>query len=61
MAASRPAQGRNSNPIKPPRPAYKSDAGPVIKSRGTVSNPKDTGAWRLKRLVTDETPKVTKR
>jgi hypothetical protein len=61
MAASRPAQGRNSIPVKPPRAAYKKDDAPVIKSRGTVSNPKDTGAWRTKRLVTDATPKVTKR
>lgn len=57
---SRPNQG--AAPIrKPSRPAYKADRAPVVKSRGTVSDPKDTGAWKLGRLVADETPKLVQR
>lgn len=56
---SRPAQGNNSSaPLRRPRPAYKADAAPVVKSRGSVSHPKDTGRWAPKRLVQDATPTV---
>jgi hypothetical protein len=57
---SRPAQGA-AQIRKPPRSAYKADAAPVVKGRGTVSNPKDTGAWKLGRLVPDATPRVVQR
>lgn len=54
----RPAQGHNSIAKTGGRSAYKPDAAPVVKSRGSVSHPNDTGNWRLKRLVSDETPHV---
>jgi hypothetical protein len=62
MARSRPAQGANSlNPKRPSRPAYKSDAAPVVKSVGTLSKPVPNRWGTLKRLVADETPKVVQR
>lgn len=54
----RPAQGHNSIVKTGGKTAYKADAAPVIKSRGSVSHPNDTGNWRLKRLVADETPRT---
>lgn len=59
---SRPAQGNNSKPRKPARPAYRSDAAPVVVSSGSVSRPKSvTGRFRGTRLVADATPRVVSR
>lgn len=60
MARSRPAQGK-AQIRKPPRPAYKADKAPVIKSRGTLSKPKDTGTWQPGRLAPDATPTIVQR
>lgn len=60
--ASRPAQG--VAPVrKPPRPAYKSDAAPVVVNAGSLSKPRPVNSGRLKgkRLVPDATPKVVQR
>ena len=57
---SRPAQGNNSNkPHNRPRPAYRSDAAPVVVGRGTLSRPKSAGArFKGTRLAPDATPKI---
>lgn len=61
MARSRPAQGP-ARIRKPSRPAYKSDAAPVVVSTGTVSHPKHIpNQFNGKRLVPDATPKVVQR
>lgn len=59
--ASRPAQGDNSRPVKPPRPAYKGDPAPKVVSRGTVSNPAKPSAWRPGTLAQDAPPKIVQR
>lgn len=59
--ASRPAQGNNSTPRKPPSAAYQADPAPKVVSRGTVSNPTKLPAWRPGTLAADQTPRIVQR
>jgi hypothetical protein len=57
---SRPAQGNNSTPVKPPRLSFESDSGalgPVV-GRGTVSRPTPLKRWSPK---AQSAPKITRR
>jgi hypothetical protein len=55
---SRPAQGVNRNPRKPPRAAYVPEPAPKVVSQGTVSKPKKPAAWRPGTLPKNATPKI---
>lgn len=57
---SRPAQGRNSDPIKPPRVSFEADPGarlPIV-SKGTVSRPRPLAKWSP---TAQPAPKITRR